>query len=57
MKLKTIDMIEKGEDRKEGENKLCNEYKISVKESTLSDWWVGRDMRIVQITCSYPFLA
>ena len=44
MKLKAIEMMEKGEDRKEVEKKLYKEFKISVRNSTLSDWWVGRGM-------------
>ena len=43
MKLKAIEMMEKGEDRKHVEKKLYREFKISVADTTLSDWWTGRE--------------
>ena len=43
MKLRTIEMMEKGEDWKQVERKLYREFKISVAETTLSDWWTGRE--------------
>ena len=36
-------MMEKDEDRKQVEKKLYREFKISETDTTLSDWWTGRE--------------
>ena len=43
MKRKAIDMMERGVDRKEVERECYKQFKIEVADSTLSDWWVGRE--------------
>ena len=44
MKLKAIEMMERGVDQKEVERVLYREFKKSAADSTLSDWWVDREM-------------
>ena len=53
MKLKAIEMIEKGEDKKHVEKKLYREFKILVADTILSDRWTRRE----KLTKSSPQMA